>query len=273
MNVSNHKLKIRTNIAMSKTLKTLFCLAIFSLTFFTTYAQTAEEIVDTYIENIGGQEAWSKINSMTASGIAKQGGTDYPFVATYMKDGRTHIVIDLQGQKYTVEAFDGETEWAMNFQTQKPEAADSESSLNYKNDAKDNIVDPFFNYKEKGYKIELLGKEVYEGTDCFKIKLTKSPAIVDGKEVDNIEMYYFDTENFVPIASESTILSGPAKGATQQSLYSDYQEVDGLYLYFSLINKFNGQVGLEMNIDTVKFNSTIDDTIFTMPEKTLEKKN
>ena len=197
-----------------------------------------------------------KINSMTASGIAKQGGTDYPFVATYMKDGRTHLVIDLQGQKYTVEAFDVKTEWAMNFQTQKAEAADSESSLNYKNDAKDNIVDAFFNYKEKGYKIELLGNEVFEGTDCFKIKLTKSPAIVDGKEVDNIEIYYFDTENFVPIASEAAILSGPSKGATQQSLYSDYQEVDGLYLSFSMINKFNGQVGLEINIDAVKFNST-----------------
>ncbi len=255
-----------------KTLK-LLCIAIFSFTSITTLAQTAEEIVDTYIENIGGQDAWSKINSMTATGVAKQGGTDYPFVATYMKDGRTHIVIDLQGQKYVVEAFDGETEWAMNFQTQKPEAADSESSINYKNDAKDNIADSFLNYKQKGYSIELLGKEVFEGTDCYKIKLTKSPAIVNGEEIDNIEMYYFDTENFVPLAMEATILTGQAKGATAQVLFSDYQEVDGLYMSFSQTNKFNGQVGMEMSIESVKFNTEIDESIFTMPEKVGEKKN
>lgn len=256
-----------------KTIKTLICMAILSFTTTTISAQTVEEIIDTYIENIGGQEAWSKINSMTATGIGKQGGTDYPFIATYMKDGRTHINIDIQGQKFTVEAFDGETEWATNFQTQKAEAATSESSLNYKRNAKDYIPDAFYNYKEKGYKVELLGKETFEGTDCFKIKLTKSPAIVNGKEVDNVEMYYFDTENFVPIASEATILSGQAKGATQQILFSDYQEVDGLYIAFSQINKFNGQVGLEMVIETVKFNTEVDESIFKMPKTTSEKKN
>jgi len=256
-----------------KTLKFLVCIAFLTFASQTT-AQTAEEIINNYIENIGGQEAWSKVNSMKATGIGKQQGVDYPFIATYMKDGRTLINIDLQGREFTVEAFDGETEWSMNFQTQKPEAADSESSLNYKNEAKDNFPDAFMDYKNKGYKVELLGKDTFEGSECFKIKLTKKPAIVDGKEEENVETYYFDTENYVPIAMESMITSGPAKGATAQALFSDYQEVDGLYMPFSVINKFNGQVGLEMIMKSVEFNPEVDESKFKMPEIAAEvKKN
>jgi len=254
-----------------KTLKLLLCITLLSITTYTT-AQTADEIINTYIENIGGQEAWSKITSMKATGIGKQQGVDYPFIATYMKDGRTLINIDLQGREFTVEAFDGETMWSMNFQTQKPEAADSETSLNYKNSAKDNIPDAFMDYKSKGYKVEFLGKDTFEGSECFKIKLTKTPAIVDGKEEENIETYYFDTENYVPIAMESIITSGQAKGATALILFSDYQEVDGLFMPFSVINKFNGQVGLEMIMKTLEFNPKVDETKFKMPEVTAEVK-
>ena len=249
-----------------KTLKLLSALLIFSFAL-TTNAQSAEEIVDTYIENIGGIEAWSKIESMKVTGIGRQQGVDYPFVATFMKDGRAVIDVDLQGTSFIVEAFDGENAWAMNFQTQKAEAADSEASVNYKNEAKDNMPDPFINYKDKGYKLELVGNDSWEGTEVFKIKLIKKPVLVDGVEEENVTIYYFDTENFVPIASENVVKSGPSKGATAQTLISDYQEVEGLYLPFTVIEKFNGQVALEMLYKTVEFNTEIDESIFTMPKE------
>lgn len=248
-----------------KTFKIICVLLILSFTL-TSYAQSAEEIVETYMENIGGNEAWSKIESIKITGIGRQQGVDYPFVATMMKDGRSVIDVDLQGTSFIVEAFDGENAWSMNFQTQKAEAADSETSTNYKNEAQDVMPDAFANYKEKGYKLELLGKETWEGTEVFKIKLIKKPVLVDGKEEENVSIYFFDTENFVPLASESVVMSGPAKGATQQSVMSDYQEVDGLYLPFTTIEKFNGQVQLEMLYKKVEFNSEIDESIFVMPK-------
>jgi hypothetical protein len=249
-----------------KTFKLLCALLIFSFAL-TSNAQSAEEIVDTYIENIGGNEAWSKIESIKITGIGRQQGVDYPFVATMMKDGRSVIDVDLQGTSFIVEAFDGENAWSMNFQTQKAEASDSETSANYKNEAQDVMPDAFANYKKKGYKLELLGKETWEGTEVFKIKLIKKPVLVDGKEEENVSIYFFDTENYVPLASESVVMSGPAKGATQQSVMSDYQEVDGLYLPFTTIEKFNGQVQLEMLYKKVEFNTVIDESIFVMPKE------
>jgi Outer membrane lipoprotein-sorting protein len=236
-------------------------------------AQTADEIIENYIENIGGQNAWSKINSMEVTGIGRQQAVDYPFVATYMKDGRRIVDVNLQGNSFIFDAFDGESAWAMNFNTQKAEALDAETSMNTKNSAKDYLPDGFMNYKEKGYSVELLGKEAFEGTECFKIRLIKKPYIVDGKEEENVETYYFDTENFVPIAMESVIKTGQGKGAMTQMLLSDYQEVDGVYIAFSQIQKFNGQVGLELTYKSVVFNSDIDETIFNMPVDTTIEKN
>ncbi len=247
---------------------TLLLTAFFTLTIFTgSFAQTAEEIVNTYIENIGGQEEWSKVNSMKATGIGRQAGVDYPFTVTTLKDGKTLINIDLQGRQFTVEAFDGETQWAMNFQTQKPEAADSETSLNYKHGAKDNLPDAFMNYKEKGYEVELVGEEDFDGTSCYKIKLTKTPMLVDGNEEENIETYYFDQDNFVPIAMESVIKSGQAKGSKSTTLFTDYQEKDGLYMPYSIVTEFNGQAVFEMVMKTVEFNVDVDESIFKMPEE------
>ena len=252
-----------------KTIKLLSALLLLSCFAWTTHAQneTAEDIISNYIENIGGQEAWSKVENMKVTGIGRQQGVDYPFVATYMKDGRYVIDVDLQGTSFIVEAFDGENAWAMNFQTQKAEAADAETSQNTKNEAKDEIVSPFFNYKDKGYKIELVGKDTKEGTDVFKVKLTKKPVMADGKETENVAIYFFEAENFVPLTSEEVIASGPAKGATAETVYSDYQEVkDGLIIAFSQIQKFNGQVGLEMLVKIVEFNVEVDEAIFKMPK-------
>lgn len=249
-----------------KTLKLLSALFIFCFAL-TVQSQTAEEIVDTFIENIGGNEAWSKIESMQVIGVGRQQGVDYPFVATMMKDGRTLIDVDLQGTSFIVEAFDGENAWSMNFQTQKAEASDSEASMNYKNEAKDQLPNAFFDYKKKGYKVELVGKDSWEGTEVFKIKLIKKPVMVDGSPEENVDIYYFDTENFVPIASETVVKAGPAKGATAQTVMSDYQEVDGLYLPFTVVEKFNGQVNLEMIYEKVIFNVDIDDSIFVMPKE------
>ncbi len=232
-----------------------------------TQSQTAEEIIDTYLENIGGYANWEKVESMRVIGVGRQGGVDYPFVATMMKDGRSIVDVDMQGTSYIFEAFDGETGWSSNFQTMQAEAFDSERSNNFKAEAKDQIPDAFFNYKEKGYSVELLGNEQFEGSEAFKIKLTKKPVLVDGNEEENIDIYYFDTENFVPIAYESVILSGEAKGLTVQYSMTDYQEVDGRYVPFTNIQKVNGNVVLEMIYNKVEFNIDVDESIFVMPKE------
>ncbi len=223
-------------------------------------AQTADEIIDNYFENTGGAEAWNNLQGIKYVGSANAQGMTIPVEYYLTKDGKQLLKINLQGQEMVQFSFDGEKMWTTNFMTMQPEEADSETTQNMKNQTMD-FPDPFLNYKEKGYSVELLGKETMEGTETYKIKLTRKPMLVDGKEEPNVTYFYFETENFVPIATEAEVKQGPMKGQVVKDTMSDYQEVDGLYFPFA-ITMGGGQ---PVTITEIVLNPEIDEAMFLMP--------
>tara|TARA_R110002124_G_scaffold138576_6_gene302209 strand:+ start:155543 stop:156304 length:762 start_codon:yes stop_codon:yes gene_type:complete len=246
-----------------KTLKTLF-IAILLVAVMPMSAQTADEIINNYFENTGGMEAWGNLQGVRISGSVNAQGMDIPVDIYQMKDGKQLVKINLQGQEMTQVAFDGETMWTTNFMTMQPEKSDAETTENMKKQMGD-FPSPFYNYKEKGFKLELLGKETKEGAETYKLKLTQKPLMVDGVEQPNISFHYFDTENFVPIASESEIPSGPMKGQMSMNTMSDYQEVDGLYFPFDM-----GMMGQSLVVKEIVLNPEIDPSMFVFPEASTE---
>lgn len=232
-----------------------------------TFAQddmSVEQIIDTYLENIGGTEALSALKGHKITAEVDAQGMTIPLEMYFMKDGRMVTKFTFQGMEITQGAFDGETSWSTNFMSMKPEKADAEDSENAKRSSHD-YPDPFLNYKDKGYTVELLGKETVEGVECFKVKLTKNPMLVDGEDHENVEFYYFDTETVVPIQSEQEILSGEMKGQVALTVYSDYQEVEGIYFPFSITYKSKDGDGQTIEFDTMELNPEVDETIFEFP--------
>jgi len=230
-------------------------------------AQTADEIVDTYFENTGGIDNWRALTGMIAKATINQQGMEIPITMVFLKDGRQMMKFELQGKELSQGVFDGEVVWGHNFMTMEPEKSDSETAENMKRESGD-FPDPFLDYKDKGFTIELLGEETVEGVECFKVKLTKKPQLVDGQEVDNINYYFFDQENFVPIVVESEIKSGEMKGKTRQVIYSDYEEVDGLYFAFSITEGIKDMGAQTINFTSFELNPTVDDAIFKFPAST-----
>ena len=229
-------------------------------------AQTADEIINQYFENIGGKDKLESIKSLHIQASTKAQGMDLPIEIYMTKDGKQLISTDLQGKKIVQVGFDGKTAWHTNFMNMKNEKFDKETTENMKKNAGGDFVSPFLNYKDKGYKVEYLGKEEVEGTETYKIKLTQKPEMKDGKEVSKESFYYFDTENYVPVVVETIIKEGPMQGAKFQQIFSDYQEVDGVYFPFSMMNKFNGQPGQEVKISKIEINPEIDNSIFEFKE-------
>ena len=227
-------------------------------------AQTAEEIVKTYIENIGGEEALRKIKNTKMTAKVDAQGMVIPLEMINTADGRMMMSFEFQGKTMVQQAFDGETSWGVNFMTQKAEKADAEQTENIKRELGD-FPEAFLDYTKKGYQIELMGKETTEGVECFKVKFTKKPLLADGEEVENVQYYYFDTENFVPIISETEIKSGQMKGAISQTVYSDYQEVDGVYFPFSINSRLKDGEGQPVTIEKIETNVEIDDAMFKFP--------
>lgn len=256
-----------------KTIK-LLLVALVVTAFTQVNAQTADEIIANYYENTGGLENWQKLEGIKMSAKVNQGGMEIPLEIIQLKNGKQMTSINFQGIELKQGVFDGEVLWSTNFQTQKAEKSDQETTDMMKMQAM-NFPDEFMNYKEKGYTLELLGKEIMDGTETYKLKLTKKPFLIEGKEVDNSSIYYFDAENFVPIIVHSEVPSGPGKGMISEAKMSDYQEIGGLYFPFSLAQGIKDGQSQGITIDKIELNPIVDDAAFKFPEEVVTdgKKN
>ena len=235
---------------------------------YTINAQTVDEIIDNYFENTGGVENWEKIEGIKMNAKVNQGGMEIPIEIVQLKSGKMMTTINFQGQSIKQGVFDGEVLWSTNFMTQKAEKSDEESTNMVKNEM-NQFPDPFLNYKEKGFTAELVGTETVDGSETFKIKLTTTPNIIEGKEVPSIAYYFFDNENFVPIQVHEEITVGPGKGMVSEIKLSDYQEAGNVYMPFSMTQGVKGQPGAPINMDKIEINPTIDDSEFAFPEEEL----
>ena len=232
---------------------------------YTINAQTVDEIIDNYFENTGGVENWEKIEGVKMSAKVNQGGMEIPIEIVQLKSGKMMTTINFQGQSIKQGVFDGEVLWSTNFMTQKAEKSDEESTNMIKNEM-NQFPDPFLNYKEKGFTAELVGTENVDGSETFKIKLTTTPNIIEGKEVPSISYYFFDNENFVPIQVHEEITVGPGKGMVSEIKLSDYQEAGDIYMPFSMTQGVKGQPGAPITMDSIEVNPTVDDSEFAFPE-------
>lgn len=229
-------------------------------------AQTVDEIISNYFENTGGKDNWSKLEGVKMYAKVNQNGMEIPIEITQLKGGKQMTVINFQGKQLKQGVFDGETLWGLNFMTQKAEKSDKEATENMKLEMND-FPDPFLNYKDNNYTVELLGKEDIDGTEAFKVKLVKEPVSVDGKMEEDVSFYFFDTENFIPLVVQSEIKSGQYKGQMSESKFSDYDEVEGLYFPFSLTQGLKGQEGQAITFDKIEINPVVEDKEFVFPEE------
>ena len=227
-------------------------------------AQTADEIIENYIEKIGGAENWQNVKAIKMNAIINQMGMEIP-IEMVQSGNKMYTKITIQGQEIKQGVFDGETLWSTNFITMKAEKSNQEAVDKVKNELVE-FPNPFLNYKEKGFSLELMGREIVDGSDAFKIKLIKKPMIIDENEVPNVSVYYFDSKKFFPIMVREEVMSGPAKGMIMESKMSNFQEVEGLYLPFSMTQGVKDQPSQPIKYNSIKLNPDIDESEFKFPE-------
>lgn len=243
---------------------TLFIAALF--VGFASQAQTVDEIINKYLENTGGKAKWEALQGMKMTAKMNMQGMELPLNMIQMKDGRQMTSAAFQGMQFFQQVYDGTSLWNTNQMTMKAEKSDAEATENFKANLGLDFPSPFLNYAKKGFKVELLGKETIEGSETFKVKLTKKPIKIDGKETENVEFYFFDAENFVPLVVESEIKEGPAKGMTSQGKLSDYQEVNGLMFPFSVTQGAKGQPGGQtITFTAIELDPKVEASVFAFP--------
>ncbi len=221
-------------------------------------AQTADEIIGKYVKAIGGIEKIQAIKSIRWTGKFIGGGGFEAVVGIESKRPnlvrQEFIIQGLTG----VNAYDGKTGWKIEpWQGKKDVETLSEEEMKDILDSAD-FDGPLIDYAQKGHKAEYLGVEQIEGSDTYKLKLTKANG--------DVVFYYLDTDYFVPLKTETKRIIRGAEIEFEQG-FGDYKEVNGVYFPFSIENGVKGNPNTSKIVfSKAEANVTLDDNRFIAPK-------
>lgn len=220
-------------------------------------AQSVDEILAKYYQARGGLEKIKSIRTLRLTGKISGGGMEFPVVMEQKRPNLMRLEFTLQGLT-GIQAYDGKRGWmVMPFGGKKdPEPMDEDmlKQLAQQADIDGALVD----YKEKGHQVELIGKESVEGTDAYKLKLTRR----DG----DVEYIYLDTDSYmeIKVQGKRTIRGTEFEGET---VYGDYKQVNGLMMPHSIESGAKGSSQKQkIMIEKIEINPPIEDSRFAMPE-------
>lgn len=215
------------------------------------FSQTADEIIAKNLQSKGGIDKLKAVKSFKMTGKFVAQGMEFPFVMYFKRPNLMRNEAEFQGQKI-ISIFDGEKAWMVNpfMGSGEPIEVTGVQAESAKEEA--DFDGPFVDYKEKGIKIELLGKEDVEGTPTYKIKVT----LKDGKE----RIYYLETDSCLEIKME-TMTEIQGNPVTISRIFSDYKEVDGLKFPFS-IQTSGGPGSAQIIFEAIELNPELDDSLF-----------
>jgi len=229
-------------------------------------AQTADEIIKKNIDAKGGLKKFKSIKTIKLTGNFSMPPMDIweaPITVIAKRPNLVRMDIEVMGITI-VRAFDGETAWeTMPTQMgilETGEMSESDAGeMKRESDFDGHLID----YKKKGHKVELIGKENMEGTEVYNLKVT----LKDGYVVN----YYFDTKNFLELKSiAKTIFQGQEMEG--ETFYSDYKEVAGILFAHSVEMKLDGQISQQVIFESIELNVDVEDDFFKMPAKELANK-
>lgn len=221
-------------------------------------AQTLEEILAKNYQARGGLDKLKAMKAVKMSGkiVIPAQGLDMPVVIWQKNPGKMRVETTFQDKKI-VQACDGRKAWwIMPFLSAEPREMEQEQARLFAEQA--DFENPLVVFREKGFKLELLGKENMEGTPVFKLKLTKT----GGREI----LFYLDAGSGNERKSTLTLKSGETE-TMNEIVYGDYRPVGGMVMPFYVENKMNGKIQMQMTVESIEINPVMDDAMFAMPEK------
>lgn len=222
-------------------------------------AQTAEEIVAKYQAAMGGAAKIKSVETIRMAGkTVLGGGQEVPFRLERKRPSAVRSELEFMGT-VNVQAFDGETAWQFMpvMGMTEPEAFTAEESKEARDQG--DFDGPLVDWKEKGVKLEYLGKETWDSRECHKLKVTEK----DG----GTRTYFLDAATTL-IARETAKAQTPEGEKDVEVIYRDWREVNGLKFPFEMTSGIvDGPPGQVLKFDTIETNVAIDAARFKMPPK------
>jgi hypothetical protein len=225
------------------------------------FAQDAQSLINKNLEARGGIAALDALK-----GISFEGRVIFPgdFELTY-KEARARLGaaaaarsdLSLQGLD-VVQSYDGHGAWKINpFQGRKdPEKMSADEARQLADGAL--IEGPLLASRHDGSRVQYLGREDFDGTLAYKLKVTQK----DGDEFT----YWLDPDTYLEIKMDETRRIRGAQTTSETEL-GDYEKVGGVYFPMSIENWSQGQSNqrTRVQIATATANPAVGADFFAEP--------
>ena len=215
------------------------------------FSQTVDEVVNNYLNAIGGKEKLSQLKTIKLTGSLNVQGTDIGIIVSVVSGVGSRVDIEVPGMDAGYKIITLTKGWnylPFQGQTSPVEMGEDEFKLGQ---AGLDLQTPLMNYNEKGHKLELLGKETVNGTECYKLKFTHK----NGSE----SFWYIDTKNYYRIKTSARTKAN-GQDTNVETTYSDFRKTpEGYTFAFSQTNA-SGTI----NYTSIEVNKPVDTKIFSV---------
>lgn len=221
------------------------------------YSQTLDDVINKHIEAMGGAENLSKLKSIKVETTTQLMGMELSTVTTIVQQRAFRSETTVQGLSI-IQVINGNSGWSINPMAGQTEATPLPEEL-VKSMSGQIDMTGMFNYKSKGYKLELKGDSTLKGAPVYVVKLLMS----NGSE-NNL---FLSKDTYYPllVTSRSVVNGQSIETRLEQS---NFKKVDGiLYPFSSEITAPGMPQAIPMTVKSITINPTVDETLFEMPKK------
>lgn len=227
------------------------------------HAQDAQSLIAKNLEARGGAAAIDAIKSVEFEGQTRfPGDFNVDYHEWRAMDGPNpvgRVVYSLQGLDL-IQAYDGAGGWKINPLQGRKDAERMSADEGRQLADSSWIGGTLLQAAKDGSKVAYLGREDFDGTLAYKLKITQK----DGDEF----VYLLDPDTYLEIKVDETRRIRGAQQTTETEL-GDYEKVAGVYFPMSIENWNQGQSNQRSRTSIVKAtaNPTYDPAIFREPKQ------
>jgi len=218
-----------------------------------TTAATADDVVNKYVDAIGGKDKLQQMKTKYMESTSLVMGNEGPSTVNIIDNTGYKIVSEVNGQTF-IQVFTDKGGWQVNPFAGATTPTPLPDDLYKQGKSALDITGPLFNYAAKGNKVELLGKE---GND-YKLKVTLKDSI-------ELTVYIDGTTYYLTKLVTTAAMMGQTMEVT--STFSNFKKDDmGLVFPYTVEISYGGQFNITTNVKKIEINKTIDPAIFEMPK-------
>jgi hypothetical protein len=219
-------------------------------------AQTADEVINKWVNAMGGREKLASIKTVyTENEISVMNNPASG--KTYTINGKGYkSVIDFSGQD-VIDCYLVNGGWSMNPLAGQPAPVSMPAAQVKLGQLSLDPQGPLFNYAAKGSKAELLGKEDLKGNSVYKIKLTTA---------SGLDVLFYISDSSYYIQRNVAKMNADGQDIDIITSFSDYRKTaEGFIMPYTSALELPG-LSVAFTNKKIEVNKDIDPAIFDMPK-------